>query len=52
MALIDICLEEREADLWPDAPGEIAPPVKIGEYAQRLRDGNYDKWEELVISLF
>jgi hypothetical protein len=41
---IDICLQDRETDLPGRCPFGNCVTAKIDEYAQRLRDGNYDKW--------
>jgi S1/P1 Nuclease len=40
---IDICLEDRETDLSARCPQGNCVTAKIDEYAQHLRDGNYDK---------
>ena len=44
MALIDICLQDKETDIPARCPDGNCVMAKIDEYAQRLRDGNYDKW--------
>ena len=41
---IDICLQDRESDLPARCLQGNCVTAKIDEYAQRLRDGNYDKW--------
>jgi hypothetical protein len=41
---IDICLQDGQQDLPARCPHGNCVTGKIDEYAQRLRDGNYDKW--------
>ena len=41
---IDICLQDKEADIPARCPQGNCVTAKIDEYAQRLRDKNYDKW--------
>jgi S1/P1 Nuclease len=41
---IDICLQDKESDLPARCPHGNCVTTKIDAYAQRLRDGNYDKW--------
>ena len=41
---IDICLHDSEANLPARCSDENCVTAKIDEYAQPLRDGNYDKW--------
>jgi hypothetical protein len=41
---MDICLQDKETDLPARCPQGNCVTAKIDEYAQRLRDGNYDKW--------
>lgn len=41
---IAICLQDKETDIPARCPQGNCVTAKIDEYAQRLRDGNYDKW--------
>jgi hypothetical protein len=41
---IDICLQDTQQDVSARCPQGNCVTAKIEEYAQRLRDGNYDKW--------
>ena len=41
---IDICLQDTERGVSARCPQGNCVTAKIDEYAQRLRDGNYDKW--------
>jgi hypothetical protein len=41
---IDICLQDKPADLLARCPQGSCVTAKIDEYAHRLREGNYDKW--------
>ena len=41
---IDICLQDRRADIAARCPGGNCVTAKIDEYSKRLKDGNYDRW--------
>jgi hypothetical protein len=41
---VDLCLQDSQQDLPSRCPHGNCVTAKIDEYAQRLRDGNYDKW--------
>jgi nuclease S1 len=41
---IDICLQDRRADVQARCPGGKCATAKIDEYSKRLKDGNYDQW--------
>jgi S1/P1 Nuclease len=41
---IDICLQDRRADVAARCPGGDCVTGKIDEYSKRLKDGNYDRW--------
>jgi nuclease S1 len=41
---IDICLQDRRADVAARCPGGNCVTGKIDEYSKRLKDGNYDRW--------
>jgi hypothetical protein len=41
---IDICLQDRRADVFARCPGGNCVTNKIDEYSKRLKDGNYDRW--------
>ena len=41
---IDICLQDRRADIPARCPGGNCVTGKIDEYSKRLKDGNYDRW--------
>jgi nuclease S1 len=41
---IDICLQDRRADIAARCPGGNCVTGKIDEYSKRLKDGSYDRW--------
>ncbi len=41
---IDICLQDRRADIPARCPNGNCVTGKIDEYSKRLKDGNYDRW--------
>ena len=41
---IDICLQDRRADIPARCPGGNCVTGKIDEYSKRLKNGNYDRW--------
>ncbi len=41
---IDICLQDRRADVAARCPGGNCVTRKIDEYAKRLKEGQYDRW--------
>jgi len=41
---IDICLQDRRADVPARCPGGKCVTGKIDEYSKRLKDGHYDRW--------
>lgn len=41
---IDICLQDRRADVPARCPGGNCVTRKIDEYSKRLKDGDYDRW--------
>jgi len=41
---IDICLQDRRADVPARCPGGKCVTGKIGEYTKRLRERDYDRW--------
>ena len=41
---IDICLQDRRADIAARCPGGNCVTAKIDEYSKRLKDGNHDRW--------
>ena len=48
---IDICLQDRRADIPARCPGGNCVTAKIDEYSKRLKDRNYDRWRALAIWL-
>ncbi|MGO8803085.1 S1/P1 nuclease, partial [Candidatus Binatus sp.] len=41
---IDICLQDRRADVAARCPGGNCVTGKINEYSKRLKEGSYDRW--------
>jgi hypothetical protein len=41
---IDICIQDRRSDLPARCPGGACVTAKLDEYANRLKEGNYDAW--------
>jgi hypothetical protein len=41
---IDICLQDRRADVPARCPSRSCVTAKIDEYSERLKDGKYDRW--------
>jgi hypothetical protein len=41
---IDICLQDRRADVPARCPGGNCVTRKIDEYSKRLKERNYDRW--------
>jgi hypothetical protein len=41
---IDICLQDRRADVSARCPRNNCVTGKIDEYSKRLKDGTYDRW--------
>ena len=41
---IDICLQDRRADVAARCPRGNCVTGKIDEYSKRLKEGNYDRW--------
>jgi nuclease S1 len=41
---IDICLQDRRADVAARCPGRNCVTAKVDEYSKRLKDGSYDRW--------
>src|SRR5208282_4145585 len=41
---IDICLQDRRADVQARCPGGNCVTGKIDEYSKRLKESNYDHW--------
>ncbi len=41
---IDICLQDRRADVAARCPGGNCVTRKIDEYSKRLKEGKYDRW--------
>ena len=41
---IDICLQDRRADVAARCPGNNCVTAKIDEYSKRLKDRSYDRW--------
>jgi hypothetical protein len=41
---IDICLQDRRAEVPERCAGGNCVTAKIGDYSKRLKDGNYDRW--------
>jgi hypothetical protein len=41
---IDVCLQDRRADIPARCPGGNCVTAKIDEYGKRLQDGTYDRW--------
>jgi hypothetical protein len=41
---IDICLQDRRADVAARCPGGNCVTRKIDEYSKRLEEGKYDRW--------
>ncbi len=41
---IDICLQDRRADVAARCPGGNCVTAKIDEYSKRLKERNYDRW--------
>jgi S1/P1 Nuclease len=41
---IDICIQDRRSDLPGRCPGGACVTAKLDEYANRLKEGNYDAW--------
>jgi hypothetical protein len=41
---IDICLQDRRADIPARCPGGKCVTAKIDEYSKRLKESHYDRW--------
>ena len=41
---IDLCLQDRRADVAARCPGGNCVTAKVDEYSKRLKDGKYDRW--------
>ena len=41
---IDICLQDKQADIPARCPQGNCVTAKIDDFMQRLRDGHYDQW--------